>query len=252
MTTPILYVFAISHYCEKARWTLDYLGVNYTLRHLAPGAHRRFANKLGTPASTLPILVLGDEDGDKFIQGSSAIINWAEINKSASSPSLTPKTDWQEALEIEQRLDDVLGVHIRRYYYSEALMDYPAMVRPIFTKDLPLIQKWVITAAWGAIRKLMIQGMDLGREQGLESRRLVEAELNWLDELLAHDRPFLSGDTLSRTDITAASLLAPLVQPDRHPTYAAIKLPPMLAVVCKDWQERRCMQWTREIYQNYR
>ena len=86
MTTPVLYVFAISHYCEKARWTLDYLGLDYTLRHLAPGAHRRLANKLGAPASTLPILVLGDEDGDKFIQGSSAIINWAEINKSASSP----------------------------------------------------------------------------------------------------------------------------------------------------------------------
>ena len=144
------------------------------------------------------------------------------------------------------------GVHIRRYYYSEALVDYPATVRPIFTKDLPLIQKWVITAAWGAIRKLMIQGMDLGPAQGLESRQLVEAELDWLDELLAPDRPFLAGDTLSRTDITAASLLAPLVQPDRHPTYAAIQLPPMLAAVCKEWRERRCMRWTREMYQNYR
>ena len=31
-----LYAFPISHFSEKARWSLDYLGVDYTYRPLAP------------------------------------------------------------------------------------------------------------------------------------------------------------------------------------------------------------------------
>lgn len=29
MKKPTLYVFAISHYCEKARWALDFFEVDY-------------------------------------------------------------------------------------------------------------------------------------------------------------------------------------------------------------------------------
>ena len=153
---------------------------------------------------------------------------------------------------MEQRLDDVLGVHVRRFYYSEALVDYPQSVRPIFTKDLALIQRWLVTAAWGTIRKLMIKGMDLGPEQGLQSRQLVTTELDWLDGLLADGRSFFSGNSLSRADITAASLLAPLVQPEQQPAYSDIQISPKVAVACKEWEQRRCLQWTRKIYQTCR
>lgn len=252
MTKPVLVVFAISHYCEKARWALDYLGIEHTVKHIAPGAHRKFAENLGAPVTSLPILVLGDQADAKFVQGSSAIISWAEANKPDGTPSLTPATNQQEAMDIEQRLDDVMGVHVRRYYYSEALVDYPQTVRPVFTKDLPLFQKWFVSAAWGTIRKLMIQSMDLGHEQGLQSRRLVETELDWLDSMLVDGRSFYSGDSFSRTDIAAASLLAPLILPEQHPTYSNMELSPKVAASCKEWEERRCLQLTREIYQNYR
>ena len=44
---PTLYIFAISHFCEKARWALDYLGIEYQLVHLAPGLHMSAAKKTG-------------------------------------------------------------------------------------------------------------------------------------------------------------------------------------------------------------
>jgi len=69
--TPVLYVFAISHYCEKARWTLDYLGIDYELRHVAPGEHGQIAKKLGAPRTSVPYLSTGDE----VIQGSADIID---------------------------------------------------------------------------------------------------------------------------------------------------------------------------------
>src|SRR5210317_1094815 len=83
-TRPILYLFAISHYCEKARWALDRAGIDYELHHLAPGLHRRFAKKHGLPRSSVPIL----QSGDTLIQDSSAIVDWAQQHRAADAPSL--------------------------------------------------------------------------------------------------------------------------------------------------------------------
>ena len=94
--------------------------------------------------------------------------------------------------------------------------------------------------------------MDLGPEQGMQSRELVVTEMEWLDGLLADGRSFLSGDTLSRVDITAASLLAPLVQPEQHPAYSDIQIGPKVAAACKQWEQQTCLQWTRAIYQKNR
>lgn len=248
MVKPVLYVFAISHYCEKARWALDYLGIDYTIKYLAPGVHRKVAKKLGLPVSSLPIM----KAGNLVVQGSSDIISWAETNKSPGAPLLEPQTKNQECLEMEQRLDDLLGVHVRRYFYSEALVEYPSTVRPIFTRDLPLMQKWLTAITWGMISKLMIKGMDLGHEQGLESRQVVEEELNWLDQILADGRHYLIGDSLTRVDITAASLLAPLIRPQRHPTYTNLQLPPNVKADCDDWRNRGCLQWAQQLYQGSR
>jgi len=246
---PELYVFAISHYCEKARWALDRVGVDYSLNHLAPGLHRRVSKKLGLPASSVPIL----KTGDTVIQGSSAIIDWAEEHRRVGVPSLTPEDDTTDsATAVERRLDDILGVHVRRYFYSEALLEYPQTVKPIFTNDLVGGQKLFLELAWRYIRKIMIDRMDLGSLQGIRSRQILEQEFDWLDGLLEDGRQFLAGKQFSRVDITAASLLAPLVKPEKHPTYDMIELPPNVTLDCQNWNKRPCLQWASAMYQEYR
>ena len=34
-----LYTFTISHFAEKARWSLDYKGIRYQEKRLVPGSH---------------------------------------------------------------------------------------------------------------------------------------------------------------------------------------------------------------------
>jgi glutathione S-transferase len=241
MSKPTLYVFAISHYCEKARWALDHLGIDYDLRHLAPGAHRKVAKELGAPGSSVPILATSEG----ALQGSANIIDWAE---KIASKSLTP----DGAREIEMRLDDKTGVHVRRYYYSEALVDHSKTVRPIFTKDLPLAQKLMVSLQWPVIRKIMIAGLDLGPVQREQSKRIIEYELNWLDGLLSNGRRHLVGDQFSRADITAASLLGPLATPSEHPVYANLALPPKLTADVEAWERHPALDWIRDIYREYR
>jgi len=49
--------------------------------------------------------------------------------------------------------------------------------------------------------------MDLGPQQGQESRAFLDTELTWLDEPLADGRPYLTGTQFTHADLTAASLL---------------------------------------------
>jgi glutathione S-transferase len=259
---PVLYVFAISHYCEKARWALDYLNIDYRLQHLSPISYMKFVRSLGVADTTLPVLTVGS----LTIQGSSKIIDWAETHCQSSSKSGQKSAQESEirtlaadsdanvsrSREIERRLDDLAGVHIRRYYYSEALLDQPQQIRRIFSRHLPWHQQLMLRLAWNKICQHMIRGLDLGPEQSRESRQIIETELDWLDELLAGNRRFLLGERFSRADIAAASLLSPLVSPPQHPTYHNLQLPPGVAADAADWQERPSMRWIRDIYRDYR
>ena len=133
-TTPTLYVFNISHYCEKARWALDYFGMDYKARHVMPGAHRLIAKKLGAKRGSVPFL----QTNDGVIAGSPAIIDWCEAHNTSQRPSLSGAQP--EIVRVtEKRLDAVVGVHVRRFYYSDALFSNPAAVRPIFSDGLPIL-----------------------------------------------------------------------------------------------------------------
>ena len=247
MSKPVLCVFAISHYCEKARWALDYLGIEYRLRHLAPGPHIKFARARGCRDGALPILL----DGNLVLQGSGAIVDWAQLQGNREAVEL-PTADERVGGEIAQRLDDIIGVHLRRYYYSDALVTQPQTVKPMFANYLPWHQRLFLQLAWSRICQAMIHGMDLGAEQALESRSIVETELDWFDGLLADGRDYLLGGRFSRTDLCAASLLSPLALPPEHPSYGRLQVPPATAADLDAWNQRPALQWTREMYRRHR
>ncbi len=96
--------------------------------------NRRIVKKLGGHGGALSFL----RDGTEVIGGSAAIIDWGNA-RAAPAPSLAGEAP-QQVAEIEQRLDSVTGVHVRRYYYSDALFTQPQSVRPIFSRDMPLMQ----------------------------------------------------------------------------------------------------------------
>ncbi len=244
---PTLYVFAISHYCEKARWALDHCGIDYHLHHTMPGMNRSIAKKLGAKAGSLPFLAT--DTG--VVAGSPAIIDWAEANRPDRTASLAG-ADAAAMAALEQRLDDVMGVHVRCFYYSDALFTAPQSVRPIFSRDLPLLPKMAVTLGWSKIVPRMIAGMNLGPVQGQQSRAILAGELDWLDGLLSDGRPYLTGDHFTRADITAASLLAPLASPAEHPTYAGIAFPDGVAQTMAEWSDRPILRWVRSTYQHHR
>lgn len=205
------------------------------------------AKDFGLTESSLPILATHEE----VVQGSADIINWAQRN-TATQLGLTPHEAQKQCRGFEQRLDDVCGVHIRRYFYSEALVEHSDTVRQIFIADLPAAQKLEVTTSWPMIRKIMIQKMDLGQAQGDESKHIVDRELAWLDERLGDGKNYLVADQFSRVDIAAASLFARAALPAEYFSSSFVALPPRMLETLKQWHMRPSLQWIRGIYQKHR
>ena len=246
MQKPILHVFLISHYCEKARWALDLCGIDYRINLLSPLSHAQTAKKIEANRSSLPIL----ETSSGVIQGSAKIIEWANSQTNENGHQgllITP-----ESIAVEKRLDDILGIHVRRWFYSESLLDCPEIVRPVFAKGSGLFGRLTLKLAWPKVVATMIKRMDLGADQENESREIVAAELDWLDSLLEGDKKFLVGGALSNADIAAASLMAPLFGPKSHPASELIQLPPRAEKMAEQWAQRPFTKWLTQLYIEHR
>src|SRR5512133_2030029 len=66
-----LYVLPPSHYCERARWALDHMGLGYTEGRWVVGVHAVRARRIAK-GTTIPILLAGSD----VIQGSGLILDW--------------------------------------------------------------------------------------------------------------------------------------------------------------------------------
>src|ERR1700742_3810278 len=83
--TPFLITIPISHYCEKARWALDWAGVDYEERGHLQGIHWIPAPRAGG-RKTAPVLVWGD----RFFADSADIVEEASA-KAPPDRSLFPE-----------------------------------------------------------------------------------------------------------------------------------------------------------------
>jgi glutathione S-transferase len=207
-----LYQFAISHYCEKIRWALDYKNLNYETTNLLPGQHIKTIKKLTKGAgASVPVL---EHDGE-VVQGSSDILDY--LDKTFPDPPLTPLDEpaKAQALAWEKRLDDEAGPAVRCYSYHHFLQR-PKIVVPLLTAGTPFYNRILLSLAFSRVNEVMRNWMKINEKTAEESRKVMEGLLTELVETYSK-QPFLAGDAFSRADLTAAALFAPLFQPEAYP-----------------------------------
>jgi glutathione S-transferase len=243
-STPKLITFGISHFCEKARWALDWHGIPYEEISWAPGFHQVLAKRYGAKATTLPILI----DGDDVIQGSAAIIDWADQRARDSAKSLAA----EGASDVERRADEVLGVHVRRLGYAEMLPQSPHLAKAELFRNVSSSHRAIGNLMWPVTRRIMMRMYDITPTAESESRSTLEGELDWLDSTLGEGRRYLSGDRFSRADLTVASLLAPFARPQEMPIFHQMAVPDAYLADVERWYDRPVMRWVRTQYGMHR
>ena len=241
---PKLITFGISHFCEKARWALDWHGIDYQEIGWPVGLHEILARREGAKATTVPILLSGDE----VLQESGAIIDWADQRAQDHGRQLSPPG----ARKIEQRADDIIGVHVRRLYFAEMLPRFPHLAKHGLFHNTSPSHRLVGNMMWPVAWRVIMRKYDITPEAASESRAKLDTELDWLDSQLADDRPYLVGDRFSRADLAVSSLLAPFACPEEIPAFRDSTFADALIADSERWQRRPVMRWVKEQYEAHR
>jgi glutathione S-transferase len=249
VSRPTLWHIEISHFNEKARWTLDYKGVEYERRAPTPGAHMAVALWLTRGrCKTFPVLQL---DG-QAIGDSTAII--AALERSYPEPPLYPEDpdERRRALELEEFFDEELAPHLRLLAFHEATR-HRATVEQFAADLLPGRLRDSRAARAGATS--VFSGF-AGLRYGVRSDRAAELArakvLAALDRLEAEldGSDYLVGDRFSVADLTAAALFYPLVLPPEGPV--VFDPPPAFERFRAPLKDRPGYRWVGETFRKNR
>lgn len=240
-----LYTFPASHYCEKARWALDYKGLSYEEVSWIPVFHILKVKGLPVPQTSVPILF----DGKEYVQGSSEIMKWLE-ERHPDRP-LFPKD--ADALEKAQAIDATLsklGVHVRRYVYW-VLLPENAAGQQALGLNLSGLRRKSFNLSFPLLRAAIFKGLNINAESSQRSLEKIEKGLEEFEEVRA-GKHYLIKDQLSFVDLSAASLLSPLNIPLQHPIYTQLPIPQSFEPILEKFRRHDALKWVVEIYQKHR
>ncbi len=203
-----LITIPISHYCEKARWGLDRVGLRYREEPHVQGIHRLAARRAGG-GGTVPVLVTPEG----AIGESREILAWID-ERTPEEHRLFP-SDHAARAEVDSlcsRLDEQLGPQGRRLMYVH-LMKQRELVMYFNNQGVPPWEDRLLRYGWPLMRRFV--GRALGIVPGIEheDEPAVFRELDFVAGILADGRPYLCGERFSAADLTFAALAAAIVIP---------------------------------------
>lgn len=243
-----LITLPFSHYCEKARWALDHVGVCYQEEAYNPGFHIlpvwRAGGKRTVPVLVTPTGVLAD---------STDILHYAHQQADpqhalfSDEPAINGRI-----LFLEDLFDTQIGPHLRRVFYSYMLPHRDRM-EPFFKSHVPAWQYQLTKPLYPVIRRQIEKALHIRPAKVHMSDLILRETLAWISGWLK-PKQFLCGSTLSAADITLASLLAHAAWPSEHPILGDQKMtyPPELMDVITELEQYPVFEWVRWLYRHYR
>lgn len=200
--SAVLVTITLSHYCERARWALDRAGVAYREEAHGPLFHASRTLPLGQGRS-VPKLVLDD---GRVVADSDDIVTYAD---DACGGALRGHQT-ESARALEKKLAASLGPAVRRYLYH-TLLDDPGRVMPLLLAGTPPLEQLAGRLVSPFIRRVMRRSMNIRAETAERDLRKIRGLLDEVGVALT-GRRYLDGERFGATDLTFASLAAPLTE----------------------------------------
>lgn len=240
-----LYTFNISHFSEKARWTLDYEGIPYEEKVLVPGPHQLVTRRIAR-RTHVPVL---DHDGH-YVQGSSAIIDYVADRLGGTKLTPSDPSARAQALELEKQVDHAFGLGVQRVLYSEILSDRKT-VTDLWAFGGPVWARGFYAVAYPVVARVVQRMYKTDDAEAVaKAKQRFVTTFDQLDAVLA-TQPYLGGDRPSRSDITVAALLAPVCRvPEHRMPWPA--MPPALADFEASLKGRPTWKLVERMYREHR
>ena len=250
MTARRLITIPISHYCEKARWSLDRAGVAYEEDAHLQGFHVVASKRAGGKGTT-PVLVT-EEAG---VLGESAdVVAYADAH---GPPQLGLYGDspvqLEEILALQRDFDDDLGPHGRLWMYHH-LLDRPDLAREYGCTGVPGWERRALPPLFGVMGRLISRKLGVNPEAAVESERHVDATFDRVAERLSDGRPYLVGERFSAADLAFAALAGAVLMPPQWgvPLPGPDELPPAAAAKVRELREHPAGRFALRMFEQER
>jgi glutathione S-transferase len=246
---PLLVTIAPSHYCEKARWALDRLGIAYIEEAHAPMLHWLATYTRGG-RRTVPVLI----HGDKTLRDSTDILQHLD-GTAPEALRLYPEAQQtrQAVLHWEDYFDETLGPAVRRWG-NAWLLDHPRMYFDLMNQRMPATEESAFRVLLPGVIKVLRRAFKISpaaAERSLDRIREVFAKT---DAMLADGRPYLVSDRFTAADLTLASLSAFILLPEEYGVLLPrpSDLPADVASTVHAFRETPTGRFVRNMYLEHR
>ncbi len=204
---------AVSHFVEKARWSIDRLGIDYAERWNAAtlGAYftGRSVPQLRVRTGIVQSVIGNSPEILRFLWGNYAAPQGDQAN------FLEPT---KERLELEKQLDRY-GRHLQVWLYYHALhdRDFTLQVWGANNPEVPAWQRPLLVVLFPILKVLIRRSFRIGDEQYAKAVHNIDELFADMDTRLADGRrSILGGDEINFTDITFAAFSALWMQPQGY------------------------------------
>ncbi len=241
----VLWHFQGSHFCEKARWALDWKKIPHVRQVLGASYLPRAFWRTGR--GTLPVLFLGRQT----IGDSTQIIEALEHYR--ADPPLYPEKDIdkERCLALETYFDEELGHPVRAAAFLQPLARDPNWIAGFAASGLGDLQQRVFSAIAPVFCNIYRSRHGITAATAESGRVKVAAVL---DRITEETQPsgYLVGDSFSVADLTAAALLASILGvPDlEYPLPEPI--PASILEYRQSLAAHPSAMWVHDIYRRHR
>lgn len=239
-----LHQFSSSHYNEKARWALDYKGIEHLRESYLPGPHMHSIKKLTNKGvSTTPLLQAED-----IVQGSAAIIDYLEQHY--PEQKLYPE-HVDEALNWQRRLDAELGPAVRTVVFA-VLLEEPGHLCQTFAGNKPLLKQLTYRTMLPLLLPIIKKANGADSQEDIKrAQEVTDQYLNEIANAVAKTG-YLVGDGFTVTDLTAAALLAPTSNVDHPDMKRPQPVTQTLVSLLAAYAEHPAISWVKIMYAKHR
>ncbi len=205
--TPRLITMPHSHYCEKARWALDLSGVEYIEEAHPPLFH--WLATLRQRGRSVPVFV---RNGKSYRDSSDILKHLDEMGAALYPTELNLRN---EALRLEEKFDQTLGPHARRWAYAQ-LLPHSALLLKVMTPGTPTIERALMPILLPLFKPLVRKSLKISTQSAARSLDVVGEVFREVGDMLRDERSYLVGEHFTAADLTFASLAAPVLLPPQY------------------------------------
>lgn len=243
---PILHQFEGSHFNEKARWALDWKGVRHRRVSHLPGPHALAIRRMSGQTAT-PVLRFEGQS----TAGSAAILERLEQRFPERPLYPAEPEPRRRALGIQDWMDREVGPATRTALFS-VMLDEPAFLCALFARRRGPLARAAYRALLSGVRGQIARAHETDRPERVERAfKVAGAALDRVAREVGASGQ-LVGDTFGVADLTAASLLAPLIGPP-HPDIAFPEpVPDAVEAFRARWRAHEAVGWVLDQYARHR